>query len=167
MRDMRSQAFQTGGDTDSVGFYSWNLAENHVFGDDNFARFFAFEVKELRQGMPIEVFLERVHIDDRPRIAKAIHTAIVQGGLYQETYRIVRPDGDVLMVLASGRCFKDETGTPAGWAGMIVPDPLDRLVHENALEFHCRAALDLAEQSGRRAVAAQLRTTIEILMRWT
>ena len=98
---------------------------------------------------------------------RAIHTAIVQGGFYQETYRVLQPDTDALMVLASGRCFRDETGTPACWAGMIVADPLEQLEHQNALTFHCRSALEIAEQSGQRTVAGQLRTVLQVIQRWS
>lgn len=167
MRNVQSQVFGTGTDTDSLGFYSWNVPENLVFGDDSFAAFFGFDIPALRQGLPIEAILERIHVDDRPRIAQAIHTAILQGGLYQEAYRIVRPEGDALTVLASGRCFRDETGTPACWAGMIVADPLEQLEHQNVLEFHCRAALEIAEQSGQRTVAGQLRTVLQVIQRWS
>ncbi len=71
------------------------------------------------------------------------------------------------MVLASGRCFRDETGTPACWAGMIVADPLEQLEHQNALTFHCRAALEIAEQAGQRTVAGQLRTVLQVIQRWS
>lgn len=167
MRNVQSQAFGTGTDRDSLGFYSWNVPENLVFGDDNFAAFFGFDVPALRQGQPIEAILERIHVDDRPRIAQAIHTAIVKGGLYQETYRILQPESAALMVLASGRCFRDETGTPACWAGMVVADPLEQLGHQNVLTFHCRAALEIAEQSGQRTVAGQLRTVLQVIQRWS
>ncbi|MUZ62606.1 PAS domain-containing protein [Agrobacterium vitis] len=167
VRNVQSQAFGTGTNTDSLGFYSWNVPENLVFGDDNFATFFGFDIPTLRQGLPIEAILERIDVDDRPRIAQAIHTAIVQGGLYQETYRILQPEGDALTVLASGRCFRDEAGTPACWAGMIVADPLDQLKHQSALTFHCRAALEIAEQSGHRTVAGQLRTVLQVIQRWS
>ncbi|WP_197433294.1 PAS domain-containing protein [Agrobacterium vitis] len=167
MRNVQSQAFGTGTDTDSLGFYSWNVPENLVFGDDNFAAFFGFDIPALRQGLPIEAILERIHVDDRPRIAQAIHTAIVQGGLYQEAYRILQPESAALLVLASGRCFKDETGMPGCWAGMIVADPLDQLEHQSALTFHCRAALEIAEQSGQRTVARQLRTVLQVIQRWS
>lgn len=165
--DEQLHAFGNGRDTDSLGFFSWNVPENLVFGDDNVARFFTMEVQRLRQGLPIEAILDRIHVDDRPRIAQAIHTAIVQGGFYQETYRVLQPDTDALMVLASGRCFRDETGTPACWAGMIVADPLEQLEHQNALTFHCRSALEIAEQSGQRTVAGQLRTVLQVIQRWS
>lgn len=167
MRNLQSQAFGTGKYTDCLGFYSWNVPENLVFGDDNFAGFFEFDVFALRQGLPIETILERIRPNDRSRIARAIHTAILQGGLYQETYRIIRPDGGALTVMASGRCFRDETGTPACWAGMVVADPLEQLEQQNPLEFHCRAALEIAEQSGQRTVAGQLRTVLHVIRRWS
>lgn len=163
MRNVQSQAFGTGRDMDNLGFYSWNVPENLVFGDDNFATFFGLDGLALRQGLPIEAILERIHVEDRARIAHAIHTAILQGGLYQEEYRITRAERGTLTVLASGRCFRDETDTPGRWAGMIIADPVR---HQNALEFHCRKALDIAEQSGQRTVAGQLRTVLQVIQRW-
>lgn len=81
---------------------------------------------------------ESVHPEDRARALTAAATK--QGsGDYDETYRIIRPDGTVRWIRARALPVKDEAGRPIRIAG-VAEDVTERRILEDRL----RAALDAA-----------------------
>jgi hypothetical protein len=104
--------------TDS-GVYLWTIASNSLSGDGRIAEFFQLPKEQVAGGLPVERYLERIHVDDRPRTARAIHDAILTGEAYQENYRIVHKDGSYFQVLAVGHCFRDQNGMPSAWCGVL------------------------------------------------
>ncbi|HEY8571564.1 PAS domain-containing sensor histidine kinase [Phenylobacterium sp.] len=74
------------------------------------------------QGLPPELgevgtytdaWLERIHPDDRARVAAGFQEDAARGGSYDREYRIVRPDtGETRWIHNRGRIDADETGRP-------------------------------------------------------
>lgn len=144
------------------GIFSWILAEDRVFVDAAAADYFGFRQQEVAGGLPIKNFLDRIDPLDVPTIARSIHEAIVTGEPYQEDYRIARTDGSVLAVSAFGTCFRDASGEPSFYSGILVPR---ELVSEpiNAVLQQCLSAHDMAERNGMQNVAQKLREVIDSL----
>lgn len=115
---------------------------DRVTGDAEVARLYGFSPESMATGICVALMLRQVHIADRPRIVRAIRTAILEGGLYQERYRVT-PDGIRFhSVLSVGRCFGLPDGPPVLWAGFIcevsAPDrfaPARTSSADNVLEF--------------------------------
>ncbi len=105
---------------DEAGIFTWDVVTDRLCGDAFLAKFFGLQESELENGLPIEVFLNRMHANDRERVARAIHTAIVTGQLFNETYRIVRPDMSCITVVVMGRCFHYNGDVPASCAGIAL-----------------------------------------------
>jgi two-component system, cell cycle sensor histidine kinase and response regulator CckA len=65
------------------------------------------------QGMNLQCFLERVHPEDRARIAARIQEAKDPqiASEYDVDYRIVMPDGSIRWVIARGKCYFTGSGT--------------------------------------------------------
>lgn len=68
----------------------------------------------LGQGAPgnrpsYELFLQRVHPDDRQKVQDRVRRAIDEQGEYSAEYRLVHPNSGVRWVLEKGRIFYDQT----------------------------------------------------------
>lgn len=101
-----------------VGVWHWDVQENRMVGDRNIQRLFGLEQEE--GGVPLELYVERIHEDDRDRVMTAVDLILSRGGTYSEEYRIVRPNGDMRWILARGRVEIDEYGDPVSFPGVAV-----------------------------------------------
>lgn len=157
MRSFGNSAIQS----DQPGFYWWDLIENRIIGDGVISDLFGFEPGRLRSGVSIEEILAMIVPVDRERVARAIHVAILTGDVYEECYRVAHNDGRQIVIIASGRCLRDEDDQPFSWAGTVR-----RAQDDRDLTSLCRQALTVAERQGNRFVVDQLRTVVKVVERW-
>jgi hypothetical protein len=151
-------------DVNSVGFYSWVVPENKVYGDQVIADIFGVSDQELAAGAPIEKVIRYINEGDRQRVARAIHDAIVTGCAYQENYRVTHPDGRRIDVRANGRCLRDAEGVPYIYTGtVIVQSAAAAVAATDPLETHCRAALGLATKRRQMLAARYLTSALNVL----
>jgi hypothetical protein len=127
---------------EGAGFFSWDMVANKVCGDAEMARLSGTNFDALTAGVPVESIIGRMHPDDRERIAKALHTAIVNGTLYREVYRAGLGNGEYCYVLCVARCFAYDGGLPTTCAGFVCemesPDGYHKLGapnHDNVVQF--------------------------------
>jgi PAS domain-containing protein len=108
--------------TDAVdsGIFTWDIVRDLVYGDSALAELFGLAAKEVSQGMPLKLYLDRVHPDDRPALAKTITQTIVGERAQQSVYRVRTRGGIYVSVVAFGRCFNDREGTPVLYSGIVV-----------------------------------------------
>jgi hypothetical protein len=104
---------------DSVGLYSWDMVANSFCGDAEVARLFAMGPAELSAGVTIERIIGCLHVDDRERIAQALHSAILDGNLCRELYRVDIGQGQYRQVLGVLRCFGYSDGLPTICSGFV------------------------------------------------
>ncbi|MBP2560634.1 PAS domain S-box-containing protein [Neorhizobium galegae] len=151
-------------DPNSLGFYSWVVPENKVYGDQVIADIFGLSEEELAAGASIERVIRYISEGDRQRVAKAIHDAIVSGGAYRENYRVTHPDGRRIDVIANGRCLRDAEGVPYIYSGTVTIQPAAAAVAAtDPLERHCRAALGLATKRRQMLAARYLTSALNVL----
>jgi PAS domain-containing protein len=113
---------QTSGTSDQdAGFFEWEVAEDVMRADSAVAELFGLSVREAEHGLPVLAYVNRIHVDDRKRVARAIHDSLVNCNTFREAYRIQRTDGSTADVRVSGRCFRNRDGDPAHFSGMISP----------------------------------------------
>jgi len=99
-------------------------------------------------------FLARVHPDDREAYA-AIEAALTpQSPTYQTSYRMNRPDGDVIWLEESGRGVFDDTGRVLRMIGLVA-DVTDRKLAEEAVSSVSRRLIAAQEQE-RAHIAREL-----------
>lgn len=150
--------------SDQMGFFTWELAEDRIFADEIFGQHFDIGIEDLQRGIPIDRILERIRIEDRPRIAAAIHSAIVTGQPYQETYTVVHANGTAIVVAAMGRCFQYSDGTPSHYAGTVVEvKPRQPKQVIELLKAHCREAVDLSRATGEQLAERYLSSALRLL----
>lgn len=104
---------------DGTGLFSWDLVADKISGDAEMARLFLLDPLDLSTGLPVQALIGRMHADDRVRVAKSLHTAIVEGTLYRELCRVEGKDGRYFQVLCLARCFGYENGLPSICSGFV------------------------------------------------
>ncbi len=55
---------------------------------------------------PASGFFDMIHPDDRARVTETLNTAISNDVPYEEGFRIIKPDGEVIQILARGRLLQ-------------------------------------------------------------
>ena len=96
--------------TDLVGTWDWDVLEDRVTSDDQFASLFNLDSLRAGLGAPIRDFVNAIHPEDRDRVASEISAALRDKTPFKSEYRLVAPDGRVTWVVASGRPRLDAAG---------------------------------------------------------
>ena len=95
-----------------LGSWEWRIDADRVTWSDELYRIHGLRPEATAQSWARH--LERVHPDDRARVARTIEAAVDEGGAWSIDHRILRPDGDVRLVHARGEVAVDEGGTRRG-----------------------------------------------------
>ncbi|WP_427162403.1 PAS domain S-box protein [Aliinostoc sp. HNIBRCY26] len=66
------------------------------------------------------VFFQRIHTDDRDRFIAVLQTLTPENSTYKTTYRVVRPDGQIIILEESGRALFDQHRQLTRMIGMTV-----------------------------------------------
>jgi PAS domain S-box-containing protein len=96
-----------------LGSWEWNLQSNtRTWSKELLAMF----------GMPREASLEEfravLHPDDQPRYMELIQRALRTGELYENHYRVIRPDGSTRVIHSHARIERDAAGSPVRMLGV-------------------------------------------------
>jgi PAS domain S-box-containing protein len=113
-----------------VGAWEWNIRRDDALWSDDTRLIFGFSDTEGTGGL--DGFLERVHPEDRKRVARAIECAVEEGASYEIEFRIVRPDENVRWMFGKGEVLYDKAGRPERMLGVNV-DITDRKHVEDAV----------------------------------
>lgn len=114
--------------------WRWNITEDVLTGDRNFAHLFGVDPEQAAAGLPLDTFLGGIHPEDRPRIAARVEQAIATGENYTEEYRVYNADGEERCVIARGRVEYDANGNAIAFPGALA-DITERRKAEEALRF--------------------------------
>gem|GEM_PF-628582 len=124
-----------------LGNWEWDVATNKVTWSDEEYRIFGLQPQEF--GATYEAYLSRVHPDDQEFVASLIGKALQDREYPDFDHRIVRPDGEVRVIHASGKITHDESGNPIKMFG-TAQDITERKQIEEELERARDAALESA-----------------------
>jgi PAS domain S-box-containing protein len=104
-----------------VGTFQWDIPEDRLWGDVNFARIFGIQLDE-RGAAPLADYLAAIHPDDRERTNALVQHTLDTGEPYDTEYRIVsgREGGRrPRWVEARGRVEYDIEGRPVRFPGVV------------------------------------------------
>jgi PAS domain-containing protein len=147
-----------------MAFYTWQVADNKVYGDPYLAELYGMPANELAEGVPVERILAIIVDEDRSVIAGNVHRAIVNGEPSSGRFRVVRPNGNTLSLVSFGRCLHDETGVPTFYTGAVMPASSAQVAEgDDALEAHCGAALALAQARGNDLAVRYLSSAMNVI----
>ncbi len=125
-----------------VGGWEWDLDTGTETWSDEHFRLLGYEPGEVRPHH--DMFLQRVHEDDRERINSPIVDRASGAEPFGDDFRIVWPDGSVRYVRSRAVLQRDENGTPKRVAGTAT-DITERKLAESVIrdsEAHLRAVLE-------------------------
>jgi PAS domain S-box-containing protein len=94
--------------TGQVGTWSFDMKSGIAKGGPNLSRMFGLDADVAANGIPLDMFVGRIHPDDRMRVQNEIEKAVESGDMYESEYRIVLPGNSVRWVLARGRTKSED-----------------------------------------------------------
>jgi len=108
-----------------AGIFIWFLDTDTLYGDTTIAALFGLDPQETVRGLPLMNYIQRIHPQDQPQVARLITEAVKTGEPYHAEYRVFDAFDEPRWVMAMGRCFRDKGNNPRHYAGIV--HPLDAL----------------------------------------
>ncbi|HEX3760216.1 MAG TPA: GAF domain-containing protein [Kofleriaceae bacterium] len=115
-----------------IGSWEWKLGGDTVIWSDELYRIYGYEPRAMP--VTVELFLSRIHRDDRERVEREIQSSLVHPGRFAYRERIVRPDGTVRTLDTIGEAIADEHGQTARLAGTCL-DVTEAVAREARIRF--------------------------------
>lgn len=116
----------------SVYTWRWSITDNRLFGNTALAHLFAVDPQDAANGLPIEMFINAIHPDDRAGVFEKVNQAIATGEEYRAEYRVHTATGDERWLMARGTIEYDDAGNPVAFPGALA-DITERKQSEEAL----------------------------------
>lgn len=107
-----------------IGTFDLDLPTGRLTWDDRMLELFGYARDAFES--TLDSFTDRVHPDDRERVARAIESAIAECGALVVEYRVVRPDGTTRWIAARGRALAGPSGAAARVLGAAYDTTADR-----------------------------------------
>jgi len=105
-------------DASSTSTWRWDMTTNVVDGDEGLYRLFGVDPRDASGSF--ELFVSRIHADDRDRVIAAALRCASDGTDLDEEFRIVRPDGSVRWAVDKGKTVLGADGKPEYLIGACV-----------------------------------------------
>ncbi|NMF65385.1 PAS domain S-box protein [Brasilonema octagenarum] len=105
----------------SVYTWRWKIFTDRVVVNAAFAHLFAVDPAiATTVGLPIELFIDAIHEEDRDSVSTAINQAISSGKGYAAQYRVRTASGGERWLSACGRVEYDAAGNPVSFPGALI-----------------------------------------------
>ena len=143
------------------GSWTWDPRTNDTDWDDAFRAQIGLRPEEAPS---YETWLARVHVEDRPGIDRILEEILQAKDTWDNTYRVVRPDGAVRWMQSLGRADRDAAGHVTLLTGLEL-DITERRTIEDALqarrdEEHDRTLRTLLETATQGIVSVDAHGTL-------
>lgn len=123
-----------------VATWEWDLATGLIYRNEQFFQLLGLPPQTQQQNF--ELFMLRIHADDRARIRAQLQQTGQQGKPYNAEFRMIRADGTARWMNEHGRVTAEEAGKPSRVSGVMF-DITDRKVAEEALHRSEQQLLEL------------------------
>ena len=141
-----------------LGSFVWDVKGNVLSGDERFARTFSYPADVPLDNLPQDIAEARIHTDDFSWVQEQVQKSVENGEPFNAEYRVLRPDGTYLWVLASGCCEFNEQGEPFRFPGVLIDIHERKIAEESLLRFTRNLEQRVADEvEGRLAAEEQLR----------
>ena len=100
-----------------LGSWEWNMARQGLYWSEEVYRIFGLDPGRFTPSY--ELFLERIHPEDRLGVQQAVSEAVNQNAAYNIQHRILRPDGSIRWVHERANIYRDEAGNPVKMLGTV------------------------------------------------
>lgn len=102
------------------GAFTWDLVLDRIWGDQECARILQLPIELLDQGISIVDYLNQVHPEDRPRLARKTHESIVGVKSLSDSHRLLRDDAEPVWVTLRCSCYRIQAGLPTLCSGTLT-----------------------------------------------
>jgi PAS domain S-box-containing protein len=99
-----------------MGHWDWNILTGDVAWSPDHNRMLGLPVDQARGNYA--QFMERIHPEDRARIAGALSRSQAEQQPYQEEFRAIWPDGSIHWIAGDGRVYADGDGRSVRMIGV-------------------------------------------------
>ncbi|WP_095053498.1 PAS domain-containing sensor histidine kinase [Pseudomonas sp. Irchel s3b2] len=141
-----------------LGSFVWDIKADVLSADERFARTFSYPLDQDLANLPPLIAEMQIHPDDRSWVQERIKQSVETGVPYNAEYRVLRPDGSYLWVLASGCCEFDEQGEAFRFPGVLIDIHERKTAEESLLKFTRNLEQRVADEvEARLAAEEQLR----------
>lgn len=93
-----------------IGFWDWDVINNRLIWDEVTYQLYGFEPAHDVDDNAYDVWINALHPDDRQDVKTAIHSALINDGKFDISFRIVWPDGSVHALKAYANTLFDDEG---------------------------------------------------------
>jgi PAS domain S-box-containing protein len=134
----------------------WDRASGVITRSEEFTRILGLSADQQKTNG--DDIMATVHPEDREKISAAAYGTTPQAPSYRVQYRVVRPDGALVWLEASGLALFDRTGTMYRTIGMVA-DITEHKRAEEAISALSRRLID-AQENERARIARDLHDDI-------
>jgi len=145
------------------GSWTWIAATNQVDWDERFRALYGFAPD---QPATADAWPSRIHVEDRPRVLALLNELLTSKtkDSWEDTFRIVKPDGTVAWIQSRGRAERDAHGNVTRLTGLDLDFNEHRRSEEAQQarrdEEHDRALRTLLETVTQGIVSVDARGTV-------
>jgi PAS domain S-box-containing protein len=141
-----------------LGSFVLDIKADVLSGDERFARTFSYPPGLSLENLPQEIAEARIHPEDLAWVQEQVRQSMQTGSPFNAEYRVLRPDGSYLWVLASGCCEFDEQNEPLRFPGVLIDIHERKTAEESLLKFTRNLEQRVADEvEARLAAEEQLR----------
>lgn len=127
-----------------LGIWTWNLTNNAFTYDERMHEIYETPADVINSGLFYDYWRSRVHPDDLDSTEDQLHGAIAGISTYNPIYRMIRHDGSIRFIQASGYVERDRNGQPV----MVMGINRD-ITEQHNLESTLREAKQAADDASR------------------
>lgn len=114
-----------------VGSWVWTIATGELEWSDEVYRIFGQSRASFTP--TYEKFLDLVHPEDQQKVTESVRSSVTQISQYDVEHQLIRPNGEIRIVVERGELVLNEQGTPIKMVG-IVHDITERKQAEMEIE---------------------------------
>ncbi|MBC7924418.1 MAG: response regulator [Bryobacteraceae bacterium] len=130
-----------------VGTWAWDLHSGELTWSSRCKALFGFAPDAQ---IDYDVFLQRLHPEDRERVDQAVQTALRSTEAYDAYSRVIWSDESIHWLRFKGKAYIDESGAVTRFQGIVID-----VENQKRAEQELREALHKQVETHARAVAAE------------
>jgi two-component system, LuxR family, sensor kinase FixL len=109
-----------------IGAWEWHIASNRVTWSDISKRIFG--AGDVGGDASFETFTSNIYAQDRPAVLRAIDRTIADKSDFEESFRVVWPNGETRWIRSRGQIFYDTAGRAVRMIGVNLDFTVQRAI---------------------------------------